>query len=125
VTGYPWYSINTPEHQAFLKAYQAKFKDYPRLGTIVGYNAIQSIAAGLRKTGDTDTEADCRLQGPGVATPFGPITYRAQDNQSTMGAYIGKTAYDGGKGVLVNYHYADGAKFQPSAEEVKKLRAAD
>ncbi|MEG1375308.1 MAG: ABC transporter substrate-binding protein, partial [Comamonas sp.] len=41
VTGYPWYSIKTPEHEAFLKAYQSKFKDYPRLGTIVGYNAIQ------------------------------------------------------------------------------------
>src|SRR4029078_2229938 len=31
VTGYPWYSIKTPEHDKFLKAYQAKFKDYPRL----------------------------------------------------------------------------------------------
>ena len=33
-------------------------------------------------------------RGLEVATPFGPITYRAQDNQSTMGAYIGKTACD-------------------------------
>jgi branched-chain amino acid transport system substrate-binding protein len=57
VTGYPWYGINTPEHQAFLKAYQAKFKDYPRLGSIVGYNAIQSMAAGMRKAGGTDTES--------------------------------------------------------------------
>lgn len=128
VTGYPWYSIKTPEHAAFLKAYQAKYKDYPRLGTIVGYNAIQSIAAGLRKTnGDPDTEKlVAAFKGLEVSTPFGPITYRAQDNQSTMGAYIGKTAYDDkrGRGVLVNYHYADGKNYQPSDEEVKKLRPA-
>ena len=128
VTGYPWYSINTPEHAAFLKAYQAKFNDYPRLGTIVGYNAIQSIAAGLRKTkGDPDTEKlIAAFKGLEVATPFGPITYRAQDNQSTMGAYIGKTAYDEklGRCVLVNYHYADGKNYQPTDEEVKKLRPA-
>lgn len=128
VTGYPWYSIKTPEHAAFLKAYQAKYKDYPRLGTIVGYNAIQSIAAGLRKTnGDPDTEKlVAAFKGLEVNTPFGPITYRAQDNQSTMGAYIGKTAYDDKlkRGVLVNYHYADGKNYQPSDEEVKKLRPA-
>ncbi|MDR0214187.1 MAG: ABC transporter substrate-binding protein [Comamonas sp.] len=128
VTGYPWYSINTPEHAVFLKAYQARFKDYPRLGTIVGYNAIQSIAAGLRKTnGDPDTEKlIAAFKGLEVSTPFGPITYRAQDNQSTMGAYIGKTAYDSklGRGVLVNYRYADGKNYQPSDDEVKKLRPA-
>jgi branched-chain amino acid transport system substrate-binding protein len=128
VTGYPWYSINTPEHTAFLKAYQARFKDYPRLGTIVGYNAIQSIAAGLRKTkGDPDTEKlIAAFKGLEVATPFGPITYRAQDNQSTMGAYVGKTAYDEklGRGVLVDYRYADGKNYQPTDEEVKKLRPA-
>lgn len=128
VTGYPWYSIKTPEHAAFLKAYQAKYKDYPRLGTIVGYNAIQSIAAGLRKTnGDPDTEKlVAAFKGLEVSTPFGPITYRAQDNQSTMGAYIGKTAYADKlkRGVLVNYHYADGKNYQPSDEEVKKLRPA-
>ena len=128
VTGYPWYSIKTPEHAAFLKAYQAKYKDYPRLGTIVGYNAIQSIAAGLRKTGgDADTEKlIAAFKGLEVSTPFGPITYRAQDNQSTMGAYIGKTAYDEKlkRGVLVSYRYADGKNYQPSDEEVKKLRPA-
>src|SRR6201982_3639480 len=45
VTGYPWYSIKTPEHDAFLKAYQAKYHDYPRLGSIVGHEHIQAAAA--------------------------------------------------------------------------------
>ncbi|MBN8756966.1 MULTISPECIES: ABC transporter substrate-binding protein [Variovorax] len=126
VTGYPWYGVKTPEHKAFLDAYQAKFKDYPRLGSVVGYSAIHSIVAGIQKAGGTDTEKlVAAFKGLQVDTPFGKINYRAQDNQSTMGAYVGKTKNDGGKGVMVDYVYLDGAKFQPSDEEVKKMRPAD
>lgn len=42
VTGYPWDRIDTPEHDAFLSAYQEKFDDYPRLGSIVGYATMYS-----------------------------------------------------------------------------------
>ena len=123
VTGYPWYAIFTPDHDAFATAYRKRFKDYPRAGSVVGYNAIQSIAAGLRKAGSADTEAlIAAFRGLEVRTPFGPITYRAQDHQSTMGAYVGKIGLYGGKGVMVNFKYMDGAKFQPSDAEVKKLR---
>jgi branched-chain amino acid transport system substrate-binding protein len=126
VTGYPWNGVKTPEHKAFLDAYQAKFKDYPRLGSVVGYSAIHSIAAGIQKAGGTDTEKlVAAFKGLQVDTPFGKINYRAQDNQSTMGAYVGKTKNDGGKGVMVDYVYLDGAKFQPSDDEVKKMRPAD
>ena len=127
VTGYPWYAIDTPEHNAFLKAYQAKFKDYPRLGTIVGYNAIQALAAGITKAGSTDTEALIQaFKGLNVDTPWGTITYRPQDNQSTMGAYVGKTTYspEMKRGVMVDFYYADGKDYQPSDEAVKKLRPA-
>src|ERR1700704_1338002 len=55
VTGYPWYAINTPEHKAFLDAYQKKFNDYPRLGSVVGYVTVKSLAAGIAKAGSTDT----------------------------------------------------------------------
>ena len=123
----PWYSIQTPEHDAFLKAYQGKFKDYPRLGTIVGYNAIQSLAAGIRKAGSTDTETLIQaFKGLDVNTPWGKITYRPQDNQSTMGAYVGKTTYskDMKRGIMTDFYYADGKDYQPTDEAVKKLRPA-
>lgn len=126
VTGYPWYSINTPEHKKFLDAYQAKFNDYPRLGSVVGYSAIHSLAVGIKKAGSTDTEKlVAAFKGLQVDTPFGPITYRTQDNQSTMGAYVGRTKNEGGKGVMVDYVYLDGGDFQPSDDEVKKMRAGD
>ncbi len=89
VTGYPWQFIDTPEHQAFLKAYEAKFKDYPRLGSVVGYSAIKSLAEGMRRAGSTDTEAMIKaFAGLKLTIPFGPIEYRALDHQSTMGAYV-------------------------------------
>ena len=126
VTGYPWNSIQTPEHKAFLDAYEKKFKDYPRLGSIVGYSAIMSIGEAIKKAQSTDTEKMiAAMRGMQLSTPMGPIMYRTQDQQSTMGAYVGRTKNENGKGVMVNYRYLDGAKFQPSDEEVKKLRPAD
>jgi branched-chain amino acid transport system substrate-binding protein len=126
VTGYPWYSIKTPEHEAFRSAYEAKFKEYPRLGSVVGYSSIKSIVEGVKKAGSTDTEKMITaFRGLNVMTPFGPIVYRTEDHQSTMGAYVGRTKNEGGKGVMVNSRYQDGAKFLPSAAEVKKMRPAD
>jgi len=126
VTGYPWYGIQTPEHKAFFLAYHNKYKDYPRLGSVVGYSAIKSIAAGLKKAKSSETEKlVAAFKGLQVESPFGKITYRAQDNQSTMGAFVGKTKNEGGKGVMVDYVYLDGAKYLPSDSEVAKLRAPD
>jgi branched-chain amino acid transport system substrate-binding protein len=126
VTGYPWYGIKTPEHEAFLKAYQARFKDYPRLGSVIGYSTIMSLAEGIKKAKGTDTEAlIAAFSGLQLMTPFGPITYRPEDNQSTMGSFVGRTKNEGGRGVMVDFRYLDGAKFLPSAEEVKKLRPAN
>ncbi|MFN4119094.1 ABC transporter substrate-binding protein [Acidovorax sp.] len=128
VTGYPWYGINTPAHKAFEQAYQAKFKDYPRLGSVVGYSMIKSAAAGIAKAKSTETDKlVAAFKGLQVDTPFGKITYRPEDHQATMGAFVGRTKNEGGKGVMVDYVYMDGAdaKYQPSAADVKKSRSAD
>ena len=126
VTGYPWNGINTPEHRTFLAAYQKRFNDYPRLGSVVGYAMIRSVAAGVAKAGGTDTDKlVAAFRGLQVDTPFGRITYRPEDNQSTMGAFVGRTKNEGGKGVMVDYRYLDGANFLPNAAEVRKLRPAN
>jgi branched-chain amino acid transport system substrate-binding protein len=127
VTGYPWYSIDTPANRKFVADYESKYHDYPRLGSVVGYSALMSIADGLKKSGGS-TDPDklaAAFKGLRVDTPFGPITYRAQDNQSTMGAYVGTTALKDGKGVMTSFRYIDGASVQPSDDEVKKLRPAE
>lgn len=126
VTGYPWHSINTPEHKAFLVAYQGRFKDYPRLGSVVGYTMIHALAAGIRKAGSTDTEKlITAFRGLTFDSPYGKQSFRAIDHQSTMGAFVGRTRNEQGKGVMVEARYQDGAAFQPSNDEVRKLRAAD
>ncbi len=124
VTGYPWYGIQTPEHKAFFLAYHGKYKDYPRLGSVVGYTMIKSVAAGIAKAKSTETpKLVAAFRGLQLDSPFGKITYRAEDHQSTMGAFVGKTKNDNGKGVMVDYVYRDGANFQPPAADVKKSRA--
>ena len=126
VTGYPWNGINTPEHRTFLAAYQKRFNDYPRLGSVVGYALIHSVAAGVAKAGGTETDKlVAAFRGLQVNTPFGRITYRPEDNQSTLGAFVGRTKNEGGKGVMVDYRYLDGANYLPSAAEVRKLRPAN
>lgn len=126
VTGYPWYGIQTPEHQAFLKAYEARFKDYPRQGSIIGYSAIMSLAAGIKKAQSTDTEKlIAAFNGLTLSSPVGPITYRGLDHQSTMGSYVGRTKMQDGKGVMVDFKYMDGAKYLPSDAQVQEWRPKD
>ena len=123
VTGYPWSAIATPAHKRFLDAYQAKYRDYPRQGSVVGYSAVLSVAAAIRKARSTDTEAlVAAMQGLAVETPFGPITYRALDHQSTMGAYVGRIGVQNGKGVMVDWRYADGKNYLPSDDWVRAHR---
>jgi len=126
VTGYPWDKITTPEHKAFVDAYKKKYNDYPRLGSIVGYATIKSMAAGIAKAKSTDTEKLVEaFKGLKVDSPFGPFEYRASDHQATMGAYVGKIAFENGKGTMVDFKYVDGASVLPSDAEVKKLRPAE
>ncbi len=126
VTGYPWYSIQTADHDKFLRAYQAKWKEYPRLGSVVGYSTLVSIAAAIRKAGSTDTEkVIAAFRGLQADSPFGRITWRAADNQATMGAFVGQTAINQGRGVMKNFRYVDGAAVLPPEAEVRKLRPAD
>jgi branched-chain amino acid transport system substrate-binding protein len=123
VTGYPWSTIRTADHTRFIDAYRAKYKDYPRLGAVVGYSAVKSLAEGMKKAGGADTDKlIAAFEGLKVTIPFGPIEYRAIDHQSTMGAFVGKLALQDGKGVMVDYRYLDGADYLPPDSVVRKLR---
>jgi len=125
VTGYPYGDLATPEHTAFRDAYKAKYGEMPKLGSVVGYETVSSIATGLAKAGSTDNEkVVTAFEGLGLATVFGKIQFRAIDHQSTMGAFVGKIALKDGKGVMADWSYRDGAKYLPSDAEVKTLRPA-
>ena len=123
VTGYPWSEIKTPEHTKFLTAYQAKFKDYPRLGSVVGYSTVMSAVEAIKKAGSLDQDKlIAAASGLKLMTPFGMVEYRPIDHQSTMGAYVGRIAVKDGKGYMKGWRFVDGKDALPSDAEVLKMR---
>ncbi|MGI9463422.1 MAG: ABC transporter substrate-binding protein [Aestuariivirgaceae bacterium] len=126
VTGYPAEQITDAAHQKFFDAYKAKYSEPPKAGSLVGYNTFNAIATllGKAKAHDTETLVDT-MKGLTVEAPSGALTFRAIDHQSTMGAWVGRTDVKDGKGMMVDWYYADGADFLPSDEEVGKLRPAE
>ena len=123
VTGYPWYDLADGPGGDFVAAYRARWDDYPRIGSLVGYMTVQSIAAALERAGSTEADAIREaFAGLDVETPVGPIRYRESDHQSTMGAYVGTTALRDGGGVMVDWSYKDGADYLPSDEEAAAMR---
>lgn len=126
VTGFPWYGFADGPAKDFVDAYTAKYGEHPKLGSIVGYMTVQSIAAVLTKAGSTETDAiRAAFAGLEVDTPAGRITYREIDHQSTMGAWVGKTALKDGGGIMVDWSYKDGADYLPSDAEVRAMRPAN
>jgi branched-chain amino acid transport system substrate-binding protein len=124
VTGYPWAQLDTQANKSFVGAYGKKFNTHPMMGSVVGFAMIRAIAAGIVKSGGTDSErmAD-GFAGAVFDTPFGRAAFRAIDHQSTLGTFNGKTALKDGHGVMVDWGYDDGGKFLPSDDAVRKMRA--
>jgi branched-chain amino acid transport system substrate-binding protein len=125
VTGYPWYDIEMAAHKDFVARFQKRTGKPPMLGSLVGYVTYLSIFEAIRKAGGTDTDKlVAAFKGLKVETPIGPITFRASDGQSTMGAWVGITKLDPkrGVGIMVGHEYIPGEKVLPSDDEVKKLR---
>src|SRR5713226_9387996 len=128
VTGYPWYDIQTPAHKEFVAKFTKRTDKTPVLGSLIGYVTYVSIAEAIKKAGGTDTAKLVQaFKGLKVETPIGPITFRAVDGQSTLGAWVGTTKLDPqrGVGIMVNHEYVPGEKVLPTEEEAKKLRPAN
>jgi len=125
VTGYPWDQIDTREHASFAANYYAKYRENPKMGSVVGYATMQAIFAAIRKAGSVDSEKLIRaLRGLHFVTPFGATEFRAIDQQSTMGAYVGTLELRGAKGSMTHWRYADGKNYQPSDDYVRSRRPA-
>lgn len=123
VTGYPWDEIKEPKHKAFVDSYRAKFNETPRLGSLLGYMVVYMIRDTIERAGSTETEALIKaLEGAKFDTVIGPVTMRDIDNQSTMGAWVGKLVLKGATGGMTDWAYKDGASFMPTEAEVKAAR---
>ncbi len=123
VTGYPWKTIDTPEHRAFLDAYMSRYKEPPNIGALVGYINTLVLAKAMTEAGSTQTDALIHaMEHLSLETPAGKIAFRAIDHQSTLGVYVGRLAVKDGEGVMTDWTYFDGADFQPSDAVVAAKR---
>jgi branched-chain amino acid transport system substrate-binding protein len=123
VTGYPWEQIASPAHKAFVDAYRAKYRDTPRLGSLLGYLVGHMMRDVLNAAGATDTERlRAALDGAKFSTVVGPVVMRAADHQSTLGAWVGETTKTGKIGTMKNWKYEDGANYLFPEAEVKAAR---
>jgi branched-chain amino acid transport system substrate-binding protein len=126
VTGYPWDQVKTPMHLKFVQAYMKRYGETPRLGSVVGYVTFMSIAEGIKKAGSLDTEKlISAFRGLKFETVFGPVTFRALDQQSTLGAFVGRLDLKDGRGVMVDWRYVDGINYMPPDVVVRKRRPAE
>jgi branched-chain amino acid transport system substrate-binding protein len=123
VTGYPWDQITEPKHKAFVDAYRAKYNETPRLGSLLGYMIVHMIRDTIERAGSLDTEALIKaLEDAKFETVVGPVTMRGLDNQSSMGAWVGKLVLKGTTGGMADWKYMDGAAFMHPETEVKSAR---
>ncbi len=124
VTGYPFDQLATPAHTAFRDAYRRRWGGDTRLGSVVGYDMVQAIAAMLRNTAGPGPEAmAAAMRGLAFEGVFGPVEFRAIDHQSTMGAFVGRTVLRDGRGVLADWRFAKGGDYLPPDDIVRRLRA--
>ncbi len=126
VTGYPWYAIDTPAHNAFRTAYEARWGENLKMGSMVGYNMMLSIAAALAKSPSLETDDLIEaMKGLNIETPMGPVVYREADHQATMGAWVGRTDVVDNQGKMVGWRYVDGNDVLPPPAEARAMRPAN
>ena len=114
-TGYPVTTIKTPEHTAFRDAYLARYAEEPKMASVLGYSAIQAIVTALRESKTFDTADIIKtMNDMNFNTPFGPVTLRQRDHQSTMGVFVGNIGVTDNQITMIDGTYKDGTQYLPT-----------
>ncbi|GGK41706.1 ABC transporter substrate-binding protein [Salinarimonas ramus] len=123
VTGYPWQDIEEEEHRAFIAAYQERWDETPRLGSLLGYVVANMIADAIETAGSTETEAIlAAFEGATFDTVIGEVSIRPEDNQADMGAWVGLLEPRDGVGAMREWSYKPGAPYMPPLDVVRAAR---
>jgi len=125
VLGYPTDQIATAEHQRFREAYLKRYNEKPHQAAIFGYSTIMALVGGIKKAGSTDSDKlVIAMRGLSMDSPVGPIVFRSQDQQSSMGAFVGTLGYKDGRSSSSDWRYLDGTRYMPGETYVKGRRPA-
>lgn len=124
VSGYPCVPTGDQANmQRFDQDYQARYGTAPGSASALGYMALRAIAAGLRKAADADPHAvAAAFAGLKLDTPYGPVSFRPIDHQSTLGVCLAVTAEQDGRMIAQPTGYLDGSRLQPPNKAVHALR---
>ena len=127
VTGYPWDQIATPGAREVLQRLLQALQRQPAPGLGRRVLDLHRDRRGAEE-GEVDRhrEADRgHARARSGRRPSARSCSARVDHQSTMGAFVGKLDVRGGKGTMVDWRYADGAKFLPTEAEAARRRPAE
>lgn len=83
--------IDTPNNQAFVSAWKAKFNRQPTDVEGQAYAGAQVMFDGVKKAGSVKPgEVSKALKGTRIDTIYGNVTMRAEDNQLMLPNYMGR-----------------------------------
>jgi branched-chain amino acid transport system substrate-binding protein len=84
------------EHKAFVERLKAFTKEpYASGWAIMGYVAVSALAEGIKKAGDTNSDAVAKaLLGLTFDTPVGQRTFNADTHETAMGEFWGEMVKD-------------------------------
>lgn len=86
----------SPDFDKFVKAYHAKFNDYPSEWAILGYASVQEWAHGVKQAKSFDADKVIKaIPGSTVPSIMGPMKVRACDHQSEVTDDVGVVASQG------------------------------
>jgi branched-chain amino acid transport system substrate-binding protein len=94
--------LDTPENQAFLASYQAKYAGEPSYTTVCGYDAAQVIAQGIEQAGGIGNPAALAkvIEGLTIKSPRGPFQFDSQSHEIIQNMYVTEVRdVDGNLGV--------------------------
>lgn len=92
----PFWTQSTPSMTTFVKAFQAKYGDYPSEWATLGYASVQQWAWGVEKAKSFSGDAvSTALSGASAPTILGSPQIRACDHQSELPEYVGTVSAQG------------------------------
>jgi branched-chain amino acid transport system substrate-binding protein len=82
--------MDQPLMNAFVKAYRAKYEQYPTDWAVMSYDGVMALKQGVEAAQRIESElVKNALKNKTIETTRGPLTFRALDNQLSCSAYFG------------------------------------
>lgn len=108
-TGYPWYSISSSNHDAFVNEYLKRWKTPPTYASIISYITYYAMINAISNASTTlGTDIVEVIEGRQLTSPLGSFYLQKDDHQSSLGVFAGLVATKQGKKIMDRWRYFNG-----------------